>query len=88
MASCAHLDTTPLTPVPANFEAACSDCLAIGGRWVHLRRCLACGHVSFCDSSPSRHASAHARSSGHSVVTSAELGEYWRWCYVDEVGVS
>ena len=86
MASCAHLDTTPLTPVPASFEAACSDCLAVGGRWVHLRRCLTCEHVSCCDSSPLRHASTHARSSGHPVVTSAEPGEYWRWCYVDKVG--
>ena len=33
-----------------------------------------------------RHATAHARASGHPVVTSAEPGEHWRWCYVDEVG--
>ena len=38
------------------------------------------------DSSPARHASAHARSTGHPVITSAEPGERWRWCYVDQVG--
>jgi Zn-finger in ubiquitin-hydrolases and other protein len=84
--SCAHLDATPLTPAPSSFQAACSDCLAVDGRWVHLRRCLTCGHVACCDSSPARHASAHARTVGHPVVTSAEPGENWRWCYLDEVG--
>jgi monovalent cation/hydrogen antiporter len=86
MNSCAHLDATPLTQVPSDFQAACSDCLAAGGRWVHLRRCLTCNQVSCCDSSPGRHASTHARLTGHAVVTSAEPGEHWRWCYFDEVG--
>jgi hypothetical protein len=71
VASCAHLDAIPLTPVPDNFEASCSDCIAVGGRWVHLRRCLTCDH---------------AEASGHAVVTSAEPGEHWRWCYFDRVG--
>jgi hypothetical protein len=84
--SCVHLDATPLTPLPSEFQAACSDCLAVGGHWVHLRRCLTCNHVGCCDSSTARHASAHARASGHPVVTSAEPGEDWRWCYVDKVG--
>src|SRR5215217_8553887 len=84
--SCAHLDANPMTPLPSNFQAACSDCLAIGGRWVHLRRCLTCNHVGCCDSSPARHASNHARVSGHPVVTSVEPGEHWRWCYFDKVG--
>jgi hypothetical protein len=83
---CVHLDATPLTPVPGDFQAACSDCLAVGGRWVHLRRCLTCNRISCCDSSPARHASAHALASGHPVATSAEPGENWRWCYFDGVG--
>lgn len=86
MTSCAHLDVSPLTPTPADFERACADCVAVGGRWVHLRRCLTCEHVACCDSSPARHATAHAAATGHPVVTSAEPGEDWRWCYVDEVG--
>lgn len=83
---CAHLDTTPLTPVPADLEPVCSDCVADGGHWVHLRRCLTCDHVACCDSSQSRHATAHAAATDHPVITSAEPGERWRWCYVDEVG--
>ena len=87
MTSCAHLDAAPLTPPPTDFEPVCADCIAVGGRWVHLRRCLACNQVSCCDSSPGKHASAHARNTGHPVVTSAEPGERWRWCYVDKVGI-
>jgi len=83
---CSHLLASPLTRVPAGFEPICSDCAAIGGQWVHLRRCLGCDHVACCDSSPHQHATRHAGSSGHPVVTSAEPGESWRWCYVDEVG--
>ena len=30
----------------------CEDCLKMGGRWLHLRLCLTCGHVGCCDSSP------------------------------------
>ena len=31
----------------------------MGGRWVHLRLCMTCGHVGCCDSSPNKHATAH-----------------------------
>jgi hypothetical protein len=54
---------------------------------VHLRLCLTCGHVGCCDSSPNRHARAHAVRLGHPVVQSFEPGEDWRWCYVDETYV-
>jgi uncharacterized UBP type Zn finger protein len=64
--------------------AGCEDCMKIGGRWVHLRECLTCGHVGCCDSSPNRHATAHFKSSKHPIVTSVEPGETWVWCYVDE----
>jgi hypothetical protein len=86
MTTCAHLDASPLTPEPSDFDPICVDCAAVGGSWVHLRRCLECGHVSCCDSSPAQHASAHAQTAGHPVITSAEPDEYWRWCYLDEVG--
>lgn len=62
----------------------CEDCLREGMRWVHLRICLACGRVGCCDSSPGRHASAHAADAGHPVVRSLEPDETWAWCYVDE----
>jgi hypothetical protein len=67
--------------------SGCEDCLRIGSPWVHLRECLTCGHVGCCDSSPNRHARAHAMVVGHPIVQSFEPGEDWRWCYVDEVYV-
>jgi hypothetical protein len=63
----------------------CEDCLRIGSVWVHLRECLSCGHVGCCDSSPNRHARAHAARTGHAIVRSYEPGEGWWWCFVDEV---
>jgi hypothetical protein len=62
----------------------CEECLRLGTPWVHLRLCLTCGKVGCCDSSPMRHARAHAGSSGHVVVRSLEPGESWRWCYAHE----
>jgi len=62
----------------------CPDCVAIDGSWVHLRTCLVCGHVGCCDSSPNRHATRHFQATGHPIMTSAEVGETWVWCFVDE----
>jgi uncharacterized UBP type Zn finger protein len=79
---CTHLDQTgPVTPT----ADGCADCLAIGGRWVHLRLCMSCGHVGCCDSSPNKHASAHYASTDHPTIQSYEPGENWWWCYVDQV---
>ena len=58
--------------------------LEIGDTWVHLRECLVCGHVSCCDSSKNKHAARHFLDTSHPIVASFELGEDWRWCYVDE----
>ena len=63
----------------------CEECLKTGSRWVHLRMCLECGHVGCCDSSPNRHARAHFHETQHPLIQSAERGEDWKWCYVDEV---
>lgn len=83
---CPHLAELATTDIaPAGVPAGCEDCLRIGGAWVHLRRCLNCGHIGCCDSSPHRHATAHARETGHPLVASAEQGEHWGWCYVDEL---
>jgi Zn-finger in ubiquitin-hydrolases and other protein len=57
----------------------CVECLAADGWWFHLRRCATCGHIGCCDSSPSQHASAHARATGHRVIRSFEPGESWFW---------
>jgi CPA1 family monovalent cation:H+ antiporter len=64
---------------PATY---CQACLDEGTRWVALRRCLECGNVACCDSSPRQHATGHFRESQHPVMQSAEPGEDWRWCYV------
>jgi uncharacterized UBP type Zn finger protein len=80
---CTHLDRIQVAP-PDSVEG-CEDCLRIGGRWVHLRVCLTCGHVGCCDSSQNKHASAHAREADHPIVRSAQPGETWCWCYLDEV---
>jgi monovalent cation/hydrogen antiporter len=64
---------------PATY---CQACLDEGTQWVSLRRCLQCGNVACCDSSPRQHATRHFHDSQHPVMQSAEPGEDWRWCYV------
>jgi hypothetical protein len=75
----------PHVPMPsaAPHARGCEECLAEGGRWVHLRLCMSCGHVGCCDSSPGRHATRHFQTSQHPVVQSFEPGETWGWCYVE-----
>jgi uncharacterized UBP type Zn finger protein len=79
--ACSHAEDLPAPPGAAEV---CPDCALVGGRWVHLRRCLTCGHVGCCDSSPNRHATAHRQATGHPVVASAEPRETWAWCYPDQ----
>jgi hypothetical protein len=61
----------------------CADCDAAEppGWWFHLRRCAECGHVGCCDTSPSQHATAHARATGHRYIQSFEPGEDWYYDY-------
>ena len=82
--TCTHLDSIAVAELPETI-VGCEDCLAIGGTWVHLRMCQTCGRIGCCDSSPNRHASAHARTAAHPIARSAEPGEDWSWCYLDEV---
>jgi hypothetical protein len=81
---CDHLDAVELLDTPAEI-AGCEECLAEGGSWVHLRMCQTCGHIGCCDNSPGRHATAHFEASRHPIIRSAEPGESWSWCYVDEL---
>jgi uncharacterized UBP type Zn finger protein len=83
-ATCTHTDQIEFADLPEPV-AGCEDCLAIGARWVHLRMCMSCGHVGCCDSSPNTHATKHAHATEHPLIRSAEPGEDWCWCYVDEV---
>ena len=84
-AVCTHLDRIEVTLLPDEI-GGCEDCLAIGDSWVHLRMCMTCGKIGCCDSSPNRHATRHANASGHPIIRSAQPGEDWSWCYIDEVG--
>jgi uncharacterized UBP type Zn finger protein len=86
MSSCTHLDRVRITQLPESVEG-CEDCLASGGRWLHLRICLECGKVGCCDDSPNRHARAHAHASGHPLIRSLEPGEKWSWCFQDELAL-
>ena len=85
MSVCTHLDSIEVTTLP-DAIAGCEECLAGGTRWVHLRMCMTCGKIGCCDSSPQRHARRHAADVGHPIVRSAERGEDWSWCFLDEVG--
>jgi CPA2 family monovalent cation:H+ antiporter-2 len=95
------VDTTKVVHVPVPDDAGCShgqfsravlpaasgcvECLRIGGTWVHLRVCLQCGYVGCCDSSPGRHGRAHHERTHHPLIASAEPGEHWAYCFVDDV---
>jgi uncharacterized UBP type Zn finger protein len=83
-AECTHLETIERTELPAG-ELGCKECLEQGMRWVHLRMCQECGHIGCCDNSQGKHATGHFHETGHPIIRSAEPGEDWSWCYVDNV---
>jgi hypothetical protein len=83
--ACAHIRDVPQVRVAARRE--CEDCVRTGADWLHLRTCQSCGGTRCCDSSPNRHASAHARAASHPVISSAEPGERWLYCFPDDDAV-
>ena len=79
-ARCSHTgETTAVTP----DAQGCSECIALGDRWVHLRICMTCGHVACCDTSKNKHATRHNHTTGHPIIRSFQPGEEWAWCYRD-----
>ncbi len=82
-AQCTHLGTIKKGVKPRT--KGCEECMKLGETWLHLRMCLQCGHVGCCDSSKNRHARAHFHETKHPLIQSAERGEDWRWCYVDDM---
>ncbi len=75
----------PRGPRPAVPDASSAMPSTAGGS---ICGCAYCGHIGCCDSSPAKHASAHARETGHRVIQSFEPGESWflglrRGGYVD-----
>jgi hypothetical protein len=79
---CEHL--SDVTQIKTAKEQVCEECIKHHGTWVHLRTCQTCGVTLCCDDSPSRHMTAHYRQSNHPVISSAEPGERWLWCYPDQ----
>jgi len=79
---CSHLSA--IETVKHAKHRVCEECVKIHSQWVHLRTCQECGVTLCCDSSPNRHASRHAHTSGHPVVASAEPGERWLYCFPDD----
>jgi ubiquitin-hydrolase Zn-finger-containing protein/helicase associated protein len=83
--SCEHIDGVRTDWGPA-AQPVCEDCAREGVEsWVSLRRCLSCGHVGCCDSSPGRHATGHHHDTSHPMVETLQPGQDWLWCYVDEM---
>jgi hypothetical protein len=80
--TCSHIGA--LTAVKPPQRQECEECVKIGGEWVRLRTCQECGGTRCCDNSPNKHASRHARMSNHPVIASAEPGERWLYCYLDD----
>ncbi len=92
---CQHLNELTLENLisKANYPVfRCEECIRVGDsrterlrqRWVHLRVCQTCGKMLCCDSSKNQHARRHYEESGHAVISSAELGEEWLWCFADK----
>ncbi len=81
--ACVHIDLVKSVVHPK--ARICEECVKIKSSWVHLRTCQSCGVTLCCDSSPNRHASKHARASGHPVIASAQPNERWFYCYPDEI---
>ena len=79
--------TDGIDPSVPPSGSGCVECLASDGWWVHLRRCAQCGHVGCCDTSPSQHATAHFRETGHPIMQSFEPGEDWFWNFEREKGL-
>ena len=60
--------------------------MKIGDRWLHLRVCLTLrARSAAATTRRTSTPAAHAAEVGHPIVRSAEPGETWCWCFVDEV---
>jgi len=80
---CTHITDPPPEVVPTG--TGCEECLQIGSDWVHLRVCVACGHVGCCDQSPNRHSRSHfVEHPEHALIRSFEPGEAWWYCWADD----
>lgn len=81
---CGHLKQVDLAKDVGNTKG-CAECEKIGSNWVHLQLCLTCGRVGCCDSSPNKHGTKHYHRTKHPIINSYEPGEFWKWCYLDQI---
>jgi len=79
---CSHLSA--IQEVITSSTHVCAECLKEKTQWVHLRVCQNCGITLCCDDSPQQHMSKHNAATGHPVIASAEAGERWLYCYIDD----
>ena len=79
---CSHIGA--IKEIKRQKRHECEECVKMSASWVHLRTCQQCGANLCCDNSLNRHATRHAKVSGHPVIASAETGERWLYCYPDD----
>lgn len=79
---CSHLKA--VTHVKTSKDHVCEECVKNNGRWLHLRVCQTCGATLCCDDSPQKHMTQHHHATSHPVISSAEAGERWMYCYPDD----
>jgi hypothetical protein len=79
---CKHL--SDITKVTVGSDKVCEECIKAHTQWVHLRTCQTCGVTLCCDQSPEQHMTKHYHLVKHPVIASAQEGERWLWCYIDE----
>ena len=82
---CSHI--TAIKDIKLNEDYVCEECIKQNTEWMHLRTCQTCGLTLCCDDSPQKHMTKHYHTTKHPVISSAEPGERWLWCYPDEVFV-
>jgi hypothetical protein len=77
-------ETSAIDPSIPPSGTGCVECLARDGWWYHLRRCVHCGHIGCCDTSPSQHARHHAADEQHPIVRSFEPDEDWFYDFASD----
>ena len=84
MADCSHLDQVTVD-AKASYDA-CEDCVREGTQWLAPARLpqLRARRLLRLLADEAR-LQARRGESSHAIVSSAEPGEAWSWCYVDEV---
>jgi len=80
---CQHVKEVSELKLSTDYQ--CEECIKTGSRWMHLRTCQTCGVTLCCDQSPHKHMTQHYHATGHPVIISAEPGEKWIYCYIDDM---